>query len=243
MEINGLGQPVGDIVHGWKVVQPPTSRVLTGQFCRLERIDAARHAEQLFAADGLDAAGVSWTYMPYGPFASLSAYREWGTEVAACADPYFYAVVSIDPLMQEGSGKAVGVLSFLRINPKVGSIEVGYIHLSPLLQRKRAATEAQFLLMQHAFDDLGYRRYEWKCDALNAASCSAAHRLGFTYEGTFRHATVVKGRNRDTAWFSITDAEWPRLRRAFADWLSPDNFDEQGMQRVPLQARVQVADR
>ncbi len=236
MEINGLGQPIGDIVHDWEGAHAPSSWVLTGHFCRLERLDSARHAQQLFDADSVDGDGASWTYMPYGPFASLSAYREWVTGVAACSDPYFYAVVSTDPLRQEGSGKAVGVFSYLRINPPAGSIEVGHIHLSPPLQRQRAATEAQFLLMHHAFDDFGYRRYEWKCDALNAASCSAAHRLGFTYEGTFRQATVVKGRNRDTAWFSITDAEWPRVRHAFADWLSPDNFDPEGMQRAPLRA-------
>jgi len=129
------------------------------------------------------------------------------------------------------------VLSYLRIKPTSGSIEVGHIHLSPLLQRKRAATEAQFLLMQHAFGDLGYRRYEWKCDAFNAASCSAAARLGFTYEGTFRQATVVKGRNRDTAWFSITDAEWPGVRRAFLDWISSGNFNPDGIQRASLQVR------
>ncbi len=140
--------------------------------------------------------------------------------------------------MAEVAGVPVGVASYLRPNPSAGSIEVGHIHLSPLLQRKRAATERQFLMMTHAFDDLGYRRYEWKCDDINASSRSAALRLGFRYEGTFRQDAVVKGRNRDTAWFSITDAEWPRVRGAFLDWLSPDNFDDEGRQRASLQARA-----
>lgn len=238
METNALGQPVGDIVHGWEDARTPTSRELTGQFCRLERLDAARHAEHLFAADNLDLHGASWTYMPYGPFASLSAYQAWVAEVAACADPYFYAVILNDPSMAEVAGTPAGVASYVRVTPTAGSIEVGHIHLSPLLQRKRAATEMQFLLMQHAFDDLAYRRYEWKCDALNGPSRAAALRLGFRYEGIFRQGAVVKGRNRDTAWYSVIDAEWPRVRRAFVDWLSPDNFDDARMQRAPLRARA-----
>lgn len=237
METNASDQPVGGLVHGWDGARTPTSLALTGQFARLERLNPARDTEHLFAADSLDREGVSWTYLPYGPFASRSAYQEWVTEAAACADPYFFAVSCTDPLIQNGVGTAVGVASYLRITPEAGSIEVGHIHFSPLLQRTRAATEAQFLMMAHAFDDLGYRRYEWKCDDLNAPSCAAARRLGFTYEGTFRQGAVVKGRNRDTAWFSITDGEWPRVRRAFDDWLSPGNFDGQGMQRAPLRAR------
>lgn len=237
METNKLGQPVGDVVPGWAGATAPTARALTGHFCRLERLDAGHHGTQLFAADGLDADGSSWTYMPYGPFASLSAYRQWLSAVANGSDPYFFAVIATDPQMQAGVGTAVGVASYLRINPSAGSIEVGHIHLSPLLQRERAATETQFLMMQHAFDDLGYRRYEWKCDDLNAPSRAAASRLGFTYEGTFRQGGVVKGHNRDTAWYSITDAEWPRVRRAFTHWLRRDNFDDAGMQKEPLQAR------
>lgn len=238
METNELGQPVGDVVPGWQVAHEPTAPVLTGQFCRLERLDPDRHAEQLFAADSQDVNGASWTYLPYGPFATRSAYQEWVTVVSTSADPLFYAVIATDPLIDQGASTAAGVLSYLRITPTAGSIEVGHIHLSPLLQQRRAATEAQFLLMEHAFDDLGYRRYEWKCDALNAPSCAAASRLGFSYEGTFRQAAVVKGRNRDTAWYSVTDVEWPRVQRAFTAWLSPENFDEYGLQRAHLQARV-----
>lgn len=242
METNELGQPVGDVVQGWQVARTPTLEVLTGRFCRLERLDPQRHADQLFASDSLDTDGASWTYLPYGPFADRSAYQQWVAEVAACVDPFFYAVITTDPLTDQGPDTAAGVLSYLRITPAAGSIEVGHIRLSPLLQQRRAATEAQFLVMQHAFDDLGYRRYEWKCDALNAPSCAAAGRLGFRYEGTFRQAVIVKGRNRDTAWFSITDVEWPRIREAFTAWLSPDNFDDDGRQRAPLQARANTSD-
>lgn len=236
--MNQLGQPVGDIVQGWQDASPPDGSALVGQFCRLERLDPDRHAEQLFAADSLDVVGASWTYLPYGPFADVSAYREWLWGVAAASDPFFYAVVLTDPTTDAVSGSAVGVLSYLRITPAAGSIEVGHIHLSPLLQQRRAATETQFLVMRHAFEDLGYRRYEWKCDDLNGPSRVAAERLGFQYEGTHHRATIVKGRSRDTAWFAITGDDWPRVRRAFTDWLSPDNFDEAGVQRAPLKARA-----
>lgn len=238
MQTNDLGQPVGDIVQGWQGANPPDDTALMGRFCRLERLDPDRHAEHLFAADSLDAAGASWTYLPYGPFAERDAYQQWLTGVAASSDPFFYAVIPTDTSTEAGSGTAAGVMSYLRITPAAGSIEVGHIHLSPLLQQRRAATEAQFLLMQHAFDDLGYRRYEWKCDDLNNPSRSAAERLGFRYEGTFRRAGIVKGRNRDTAWYAITDEDWPRVQRAFSDWLSPRNFDEGGTQRLPLAARA-----
>lgn len=238
VEINELGQPVGDVVQGWDVPGMPSVPTFTGQYCRLERLDTDRHADQLFAADALDVEGASWTYLPYGPFADRSGYREWITGVAPCLDPFFYAVVATDPSGQSAPGTAVGVLSYLRIAPTAGSIEVGHVHFSPLLQQHRAATEAQFLLMHHVFDDLGYRRYEWKCDSLNAPSCAAATRLGFHYEGTFRQDRVVKGRNRDTAWYSITDAEWPRVRSAFTAWLSAENFDDDGRQKAPLQARI-----
>jgi RimJ/RimL family protein N-acetyltransferase len=134
----------------------------------------------------------------------------------------------------------VGMASFLRIDPAAGAIEVGHIHFSPLLQRSPQSTETMFLMMRRVFDELGYRRYEWKCDALNAPSCRAAERLGFTFEGIFRQATHYKGRNRDTAWYSILDSEWPRIRSAFEDWLSPDNFDQTGQQRQPLKARASV---
>ena len=208
---------------------------LTGSYCRLERLDPGRHAGELFAADRADTAGTSWTYLPYGPFADLESYTGWVSEVSSQDDPYFFAVIDTDP-DSSIRGRAAGVLSLLRITPAAGSIEVGHIHLSPALQQTRAATEAQFLVMSYVFDDLGYRRHEWKCDVLNAPSRRAAERLGFTYEGIFRQSQVVKGRNRDTAWYAIVDADWPKVREAFEAWLAPDNFDAERRQRISLQA-------
>lgn len=168
-----------------------------------------------------------WAYLPYGPFESLATYGEWLGQMSSKPDPLFFAIID------QGSDRPVGVASYLRIDPEKGSIEVGHLAFSPLLQRTAAATEAMYLMMARAFA-LGYRRYEWKCNTLNAASRAAAERLGFTFEGVFRQAAVVKGRNRDTAWYSVIDGEWPRLREAFERWLAPANFDETGRQRAPL---------
>ena len=165
--------------------------------------------------------------MAYGPFATFESYRNWVSAAASGADPMFFAIVD------RGSGKPTGVASFMRIDPAAGSIEVGGLAYSPALQRAPAATEAMFLMMQRAFE-LGYRRYEWKCNALNAPSRSAALRLGFSYEGIFRQHVVHKGRNRDTAWFAIVDREWPTLKRAYAAWLDAKNFDGEGKQRLRL---------
>lgn len=208
--------------------------MLTGRYCRLERLDPVRHARELFDADRLDVRGESWTYLPYGPFADLADYQEWVETVCRAPDLVFYAILSTDPAAAGSGYSAVGVLSYLRMQPEFGVIEVGHVHYSPRLRRTRAATEAQSLLARHVFDDLGYRRYEWKCDALNAASRSAAQRLGFVYEGTFRQDKVVKGRNRDTAWFSMVDSEWPAIRARLSGWLDPGNFDAHGRQRTPL---------
>ncbi len=201
---------------------------MTGRFCRVEPLDPARHATDLHAANGLDGEGLNWTYLPVGPFADFGSYRAWLEKVAAGEDPLFHAIVDLT------SQKAVGVAALMRIDPNNGVIEVGNINYSPLLQKKPAATEAMFLLMTRVFDELGYRRYEWKCDSLNAPSRSAALRLGFQYEGLFRQAVVYKGRNRDTTWFSIIDSEWPALKRAYQQWLAPENFDGEGRQRRSL---------
>jgi RimJ/RimL family protein N-acetyltransferase len=182
----------------------------------------------LFEANAEDRDGRNWTYLPYGPFPTLAAYREWVEGASRADDPLFYAIVD------NAGGEAVGVASLMRIDPKPGVIEVGGINYSPRLQRRPGATEAMYLLMRRAFDELGYRRYEWKCDSLNAPSRAAALRLGFQYEGLFRQATVYKQRNRDTAWFSILDREWPALRTAFEAWLDPANFDAAGRQRRSL---------
>ena len=219
-------QPVGFPVPGWTPRPLPSGATLSGRFCRIEALDAARHGDELFEAFSADD-GRMWTYMPYGPFAARADYQAWLAQYAPSRDPLFHAIVDA------ASGKAVGVASYLRIDPANGCIEVGHIALSPRLQRTAAATEAMYLMMRQAFQ-LGYRRYEWKCDALNAPSRAAAVRLGFSFEGIFRQAVVVKGRNRDTAWFSVIDREWPALAAAFEAWLAPDNFDTEGRQRRSL---------
>jgi RimJ/RimL family protein N-acetyltransferase len=201
---------------------------MVGRYCRVEPLDPARHAGQLHAANGDDAAGRMWTYLAVGPFADEAAYRAWLEEVAPRDDPLFHAIVDA------ASGGAAGLASYLRIDPPNGVIEVGHLQFSPRLQRTRAATEAMYLMMRRAFDELGYRRYEWKCDSLNAPSRAAAERYGFRSEGLFRQAVVYKGRNRDTAWYAILDAEWPALRAAFERWLDPANFDAAGRQRTRL---------
>lgn len=200
---------------------------MIGVYCSVQPMEIERHAKDLYHADCLDESGSTWTYLPYGPFDSLSSYQTWLTESCQGDDPMFYAIVD------RHTGKPNGVASFLRILPESGSIEVGHVRFSPLLQKSRVATEAMYLMMKHAFD-LGYRRYEWKCDALNEPSRNAATRLGFSFEGIFRQATVYKGRNRDTAWYSIIDSEWPRLNEAFKKWLLPDNFDNDGRQIASL---------
>lgn len=233
--VSPTGQPIGRPVPGWTPAALPVPATLEGRHCRIEPLDPERHADELFAAVSDDRDGSSWTYMAYGPFGSLREYRDWMTATCLGEDPRFSAIVD------GSSGHAVGVASLLRIDPKIGVIEVGHIHYSPRLQRTVAATEAMYLLMRRVFDELGYRRYEWKCDALNEPSRRAAARLGFTYEGTFRQATMYKGRNRDTAWFSVIDTEWPRLKRAYEAWLLPENFDAQGTQRRRLGALMAEA--
>lgn len=227
---NELGQPIGEEVPGWTPRPQPPRTVLAGRYCRIEPIDPARHAADLFAANAEDRDGRNWTYLPYGPFATLAEYRAWIECYCLGDDPLFHAVVD------GASGRALGVASYLRIDPPMGVIEVGHINYAPALQRSAASTEAMFLMMHRAFDELGYRRYEWKCDALNQPSRRAAIRLGLTYEGIFRQATMYKGRNRDTAWYAVIDRDWPALRAAFERWLDPANFDPSGRQRASLSA-------
>lgn len=225
---NALGQPVGHPLPDWQPRLPPPRTALHGRFCRLEPLDPARHADDLFAANARAADARAWTYLPYGPFESQAAYTAWLQASCLGADPLFHAIVD------QQTQQATGLASYLRISPADGVIEVGHINYSPLLQRTAAATEAMYLMMVRVFDELGYRRYEWKCDALNAPSRAAARRLGFRFEGIFRNATVYKGRNRDTAWFAMTDADWPHIKAAFEAWLSPGNFDAAGRQRTAL---------
>jgi len=227
-QLNHLGQPIGPPLPGWQARLRPPRTAMEGRFCRLEAIDPGRHAADLFAANADDRDGRNWTYLPYGPSARLEDYRRWMEQFCCGGDPLYHAI------LERQSGRAVGVASFMRIGPASGVIEVGGINYSPRLQRTPAATEAMYLLMRRVFDELGYRRYEWKCDALNAPSRAAAARLGFRFEGIFRQAIVYKGRSRDTAWFSIIDGEWPTLKTAFERWLDPANFDESGRQRRRL---------
>lgn len=224
---NRLGQPIGLPVANWEPPTPPPREPMAGRYCRLEPLDATLHGPDLYAANADDTEGASWTYLPYGPFEDAGSYTAWVAQVSERQDPLFFAV------RDAASGRAAGVASFLRIDPANGAIEVGHIHFSARLQRTRAATEAMYLMMERAFS-LGYRRYEWKCDALNAPSRAAALRLGFCFEGIFRQAVIYKGRSRDTAWYSVIDCEWPALQSAFQQWLDPKNFDENGRQRVRL---------
>lgn len=227
-ELTDQGDPIGQVVAGWVPRQRPAHTVLDGRTVRLEPLSVA-HVPDLFTAYSADRAGRMWTYLAVGPFASEAEFAAWVGPLVSSEDPLFFAA------MDKSSGKAVGIVSYLRIDPVNGSIEVGWVTWSPLMQRSAISTEAHYLLMKHAFEELGYRRYEWKCNALNGPSMKAAERLGFTYEGTFRQADIVKGRNRDTAWFSMIDKEWPTLRSAFEAWLKPDNFDADGRQRKRLE--------
>jgi RimJ/RimL family protein N-acetyltransferase len=233
--LNDLGQPIGFPVPDWRGAKKPPRSPLTGRFCRIEPLDPERHAGPLHEALREDREGRVWTYLSAGPFESLDAYKESLAAGFTGDDPLCYAIIDLR------TGAPVGTASYLRIDPRGGSIEVGSVTFSPRLQRSAVATDAMYLMMSRVFEELGYRRYEWKCNALNAASRHAAARLGFTYEGLFRQATVTKGRNRDTAWFSILDTEWPALKSAFERWLDPANFDTEGQQRRSLRDMVAEA--
>jgi RimJ/RimL family protein N-acetyltransferase len=216
---------LGELVTGWTVPQKPICAVLEGQSVRLEPLDADSHAADLFRAySGHDSL---WDYMYSGPFSSASAFHRYCKDSMALEDMCFYA------MRDKTTGLCGGMASYLRIAPGSGSIEVGNICMSPEMARSRVWTESMFLMMEWAFN-AGYRRYEWKCNALNMPSRRAAQRLGFSYEGIFRQAAVAKGRNRDTAWFAVIDKDWPALREAYAVWLSPANFDAKGRQKERL---------
>ena len=229
---NAFQQPIGPALPGWTPRPRPPLEPAIGRYCRLEPLSAERHAADLYHAFSQAPDGSDWTYMGIGPFADEAQYRAFAESVQAGQDPMHHAIIDL------ATGRAIGTLALMRIDPANGVIEVGFVCYSRQLKRTRIATEAQFLLMRRAFDELGYRRYEWKCDSLNAPSRAAARRLGFTFEGVFRQATVYKGRSRDTAWFSIIDSEWPARRAAYERWLSPDNFDADGKQRQGLAALV-----
>jgi RimJ/RimL family protein N-acetyltransferase len=226
--LNNLGQPIGVPLPGWSPRPPPPRTAIAGRLCTVEPLDPARHAAQLFAAYADDRDGSMWTYLPRGPYGSLAEYRNWAEGACRSDDPLTHAIVD------HATGEAVGTAAYMRIDADVGVIEIGSITYSPRLQRRAAGTEAMYLMMRRVFDELGYRRYEWKCNSLNAPSRAAAARFGFQYEGLFRQATITRGHNRDTMWFSIIDSEWPALRTAFESWLDPANFAADGSQRRTL---------
>ncbi len=227
---NPYDQPIGPAVPGWTERPSPPRRTLHGRHCRLEPVDPQRHAADLFAAYMEAPDDRDWTYLVAERPETLPVFEEYLARLATSEDPLHYTIVDTE------TAKPVGTAALMRIDPVHGAIEVGSIAYSPRLKRTRAGTEAMYLLMRLVFDDLGYRRYEWKCDSLNGPSRAAAQRYGFTFEGVFRRAIVYKGRSRDTAWYSIIAEEWPRVRSAFDAWLDPKNFDEQGRQKRALEA-------
>jgi RimJ/RimL family protein N-acetyltransferase len=233
--VNEYQQPIGEPVTGWQPRERPARVTIEGEFCRIEPIDLERHAADLFEAYGKAPDGRDWTYLFAEPFADFAAFREYLAKAAISSDPFHYAVID------RASGKAVGTFALMRIEPVHGVIEVGSVTFSPLLKQTPLSTEAQYLLMRYVFDELGYRRYEWKCDSLNAPSRKTALRLGFQFEGIFRQAIVYKGRNRDTAWFAVIDTDWPLVKSAFEQWLSKENFDAGGKQRATLASLREAA--
>lgn len=222
--VNELGQPIGFPVENFIAPARPSFNRLLGNFVRVEPI-SMDHLSSLYSAFSVDSKGENWTYMPYGPFTDLDEFTNWAKSTCFGEDPKFYTIFLDD--------SPAGLASYLRIEPKTGCIEIGHIHLSSLLQRTRAGTEALLLMIDWVFS-AGYRRLEWKCDVLNAPSRHAAQRLGFSFEGIFRQATMYKSRNRDTAWYAITDQEWSHLERAYQIWKQEDNFNQEGRELKKL---------
>jgi RimJ/RimL family protein N-acetyltransferase len=220
-------QPLGNEVDANPAERPGAIR-LDGRFCRIETLDPALHGDGLWRSFKEDQS--IWTYLAYGPFADERSFAVWLDERAVLLDPFSYAVVDL------ATGLASGIVTLMEIRPAMRVIEIGNIVYGRPLQRTCAATEAQYLMAQYVFEWLGYRRYEWKCNALNAPSRRAALRFGFTFEGIFRQHMLVKGRNRDTAWYAMLDCDWPGRKAAFERWLAPENFDESGQQRLSLSA-------
>ncbi|WP_029180074.1 GNAT family N-acetyltransferase [Streptococcus suis] len=227
MPINSFDQEIGSPLPNHTTGAFPNINILEGKTVRLEKL-SLRHADDLYQFYGPNAKKSDWTYLPIDPFADRVSFQAYFQQMMASFDPYYLAIVD------KATNQAIGSFALMRIDPTNRVIEVGWVLFSPQLQRTRQATEAHYLLMNYVFEELGYRRYEWKCDSLNQASQAAAKRLGFTYEGTFRQALVYKGRNRDTAWFSLLDHEWPDRKRALENWLKDSNFDELGQQKQPL---------
>lgn len=232
---NEFGQPIGVAVSGWRERPLPPRTPMQGRTCRLVMLDPAAHIGDLAEAYFADSDGRSWTYLFVDRPATPAALRTYLDGAASVSDPLCHTIIDTR------TDKAVGIASLMRIDPKMGAIEVGNINYSAGMKGTTIATEAMFLFMKRVFDELGYRRYEWKCDSLNAPSRAAALRLGFQYEGLFRQAVVYKGRNRDTTWYSIIDRDWPALKAAYESWLDPSNFDATGAQRRTLKSLMPSA--
>ncbi|MHB1946955.1 MAG: GNAT family N-acetyltransferase [Gammaproteobacteria bacterium] len=227
MLINEFDQPVGLPCKGWTAREMPKNEVLRGKYCVLEPLNIQLYGLKLFEALQFNNRGETWTYLPYGPFANGEEFCLWLEKTNSEFNTQLYCIL-------DNHNNSLGIAGYLRINPEHGVIEVGHLHYSKQLQRTRITTEAMYLMMRHAFDDLGYRRYEWKCNSLNEPSKTAALRLGFKFEGIFRQSNVFKNLNRDTAWFSIIDNEWPMLKIKFEKWLEESNFDPNGKQIIKL---------
>lgn len=227
-EKNEFNQIVGDLVENWSPAKRPPANVMRGNYCLLEPLDINKHAAELFDSLSIDNQGESWTYLPYGPFNTVDDFQDWLKKTMADKDTLLFVILSAKTQLP------IGIAGYLRINPDHGVIEVGHLHFSKLLKRTPVSTEAMYLMMRHIFEELKYRRYEWKCHSLNQASCNAALRLGFKFEGIFRQSHVFKNRNRDTAWFSILGHEWPEIKEKFIKWLRPSNFNADGEQIVSL---------
>ena len=223
---NEFGQPISQILDQWQSSKIPPKTRMNGVYSILDPLNPDTHASQLFDLFNTDNSG--WTYLPYGPFNTYNDFYTWLVTMTTTNDPLFYAILN------KKDGVPIGIASYLRVAPENGNIEVGHLHFSNTLKKTPVATEAMYLMMYRAFEELGYRRYEWKCDSLNQPSRSAAERLGFKFEGIFRQDRIYKNRNRDTAWFSIIDSEWPELKSRFQEWLNPANFDVNGKQILSL---------
>jgi RimJ/RimL family protein N-acetyltransferase len=222
---NEFGQPVGFSMEDWTPPPMPLGTSLIGRYCQLEPLNSARHAQDFWNAMSDDPKGSTWTYMPFGPFASFDDLEQWSVEAERSSDTQFYVVID--------EGHAAGFVAYTHIQPTHGVLELG-VYFSPRLARTRVATEAFYLMIANAFQ-LGFRRLEWRCDSYNKPSRGAATRLGFTYEGHFRQAQVRRGRNCDTAWFSMIDCDWNAgLKGAYERWLESSNFDDRGQQKLKL---------
>ena len=224
--MNQIKLPIGEAVPEWTTKQLPQKTKMQGRYCCLYPLDLKKHSIPLYEAFCKDKDNLNWTYLPYGPFENYEDFKKWLGDFCLTKDPFFFVVVKKDAV--------VGLASYLRIKPEVGVIEIGHIHFSPLLQKTRASVETIYLMMRRVFDEMGYRRFEWKCDSLNKRSCEAAKKFGFQFEGIFRQLTIYKGRNRDTAWFSVINKDWGKIKQNFERWLSAENFDEKNKPSLSL---------